>query len=71
VQNSFYEIISEKVKSYCIDHITQPGVVCKLAEGALNAIIYVINEDVEEHQFRDLIPEGHYLWPASAQTWSN
>ena len=34
----------------CIDCTAHVGVVCKLAEGALNAIIYVVDEDVEEHR---------------------
>ena len=37
----------------CIDHTTQLGVICKLAEGSLDAIIYVIDEDVEEHRSQD------------------
>jgi len=32
-----------------IDCTAQLGVICKLAEGALNAIVYVIDKDVEEH----------------------
>jgi len=31
----------------------QLGLIHKLAEGALDAIIYVIDEDVEEHQSQD------------------
>ena len=34
----------------CIDCTTQLGVICKLAEGALDAIVCVIDKDVEEHQ---------------------
>ena len=34
----------------CIDCTAQLGVVCKLAEGALDAIICVTDDDVEEYQ---------------------
>jgi len=37
----------------CIDYTTQLSVICKLAEGALNAIICVTDEDFEEHQSQD------------------
>ena len=37
----------------CINCTTQLGVIRKLAEGALDAIIYVIDKDVEEHQSQD------------------
>ena len=30
-----------------IDCITQLGVICKLAEGALDATVYIIDEDVD------------------------
>ena len=33
----------------CIDCTAQLCVICKVAEGALNATVYVIDEDVEEH----------------------
>ena len=36
-----------------IDCTTQLGVIHKLAEGALDAIIHVIDEDVEEHWSQD------------------
>jgi len=36
-----------------INCTTQLGVVCKLAEGALSAIICVADEDVEERQSQD------------------
>jgi len=37
----------------CINCTTQLGVVCKLAEGSLDSIVYVIDEDVEEYQSQD------------------
>ena len=37
----------------CIDRTAQVGVIYKLAEGALDATVYVIDEDVEERQSRD------------------
>ena len=37
----------------CIDCTTQLGVTHKLAEGALDAITYVTDEDAEEHQSQD------------------
>ncbi|PKU48778.1 serine-rich hypothetical protein [Limosa lapponica baueri] len=33
----------------CVNHTTQFDVVCKLAEGALNPTVYVIDEDVEQY----------------------
>ena len=36
-----------------IDCTTQLGVIHKLAEGALDAIIYVVDEDVEDHRSQD------------------
>ena len=36
-----------------IDCTAQLGIIRKLAEGALNAIVYVTVEDVEEHQSQD------------------
>ena len=41
-----------------IDCTTQLGVIT--AEGALDAIVYVIDEDVEEHRSQDR-PWGHHL----------
>ena len=38
----------------CIDYTAQLGVVCKLAEGALDAIICVTDKDVEENWSQDL-----------------
>ena len=38
---------------YSINCTTQLGVICKLAEGVLNAIVYVIDKDAEEHQSQD------------------
>jgi len=35
---------------YCTPQL---GVMCKVAEGALDTIIYVIDEDVEEHWTQD------------------
>ena len=37
----------------CIDCTAQLGVICKLAEGALDDIVYVIDEDVGERQAED------------------
>ena len=37
----------------CIDCTAQLGVVCKLAESALDASVCVTDEDVEEHQSQD------------------
>ena len=37
----------------CIDCTTQLGVIHRLAEGALDATVYVIDEDVEEHWSQD------------------
>ncbi|KAJ7414787.1 hypothetical protein BTVI_40212 [Pitangus sulphuratus] len=31
----------------CVNHTTQLGVICKLAEGALNPFVYVIDEDIK------------------------
>mgnify|MGYP001854162635 CR=1 FL=1 len=39
--------------SYCLNCSTQLGIVCKLAEGALDPITYVIDKDVKEYQFQD------------------
>ena len=36
-----------------IDCTAQPSVICELAESALNAIICVIDENVEEHRSQD------------------
>ena len=36
-----------------IDCTAQLGVICKLAEGALDAIICVIDQDAEEHRSQD------------------
>ena len=36
-----------------INRTTQLGVIHKLAEGALDAIVLVIDEDVEEHRSQD------------------
>jgi len=35
------------LSSYCINCTAQLGVICKLAQGALDAIIYVTEEDFE------------------------
>ena len=32
-----------------VDRTTQLGVICKLAEGALNPAIYVIDEDIKQY----------------------
>ena len=37
----------------CIDCTTQLGVILKLAEGSLDAIVYVIDKDIEEHRSQD------------------
>jgi len=44
-----------------INCTTQLGVIHKLAEGALDAIVYVTDEDVEEQLVPRLTPEGHCL----------
>jgi len=50
----------------CINCTTQLGVVCKLAEGSLDSIVYVIDEDVEEHLFQDLpLGDSTCNWPPS------
>ena len=36
-----------------INLTTQLGVVCRLAEGALNPIVYVTDEDSEKHRSQD------------------
>jgi len=36
-----------------IDCTTQLGVIHKLAEGSLDAIVYVIDKDIEEHRSQD------------------
>ncbi|KAK4818126.1 hypothetical protein QYF61_006213 [Mycteria americana] len=33
----------------CVNHTTQLGVICKLAEGALNPAVYAIDEDIKQH----------------------
>ena len=39
-----------------VNHTTQLGVTCKLAEGALNPTVYVIDEDIKQYwsQYRSL-----------------
>ena len=37
----------------CTVCTTQPDVICKLAEDALDAIAYVFDEDAEKYQFQD------------------
>jgi len=39
-----------------VNHTTQLGVVCKLAEGALDLTVYVIDEDIKQYwsQYRPL-----------------
>ena len=37
----------------CIDCTAQLGIICKLAEGALDSIDYVSDKDVEEHWSQD------------------
>ena len=38
---------------FCHINCTQVSVICKLAEGALNATVYAVDEDVEEHRSQD------------------
>ena len=43
---------------------TQLGVTCKLAEGALDSIVYVIDEGVEEHRSQDqALGDAACGWP--------
>jgi len=42
----------------CIDCNIQLGVIHHLAEDALDAIIYFIDEDVEEHRSQDQLLKG-------------
>ncbi|KAK4806259.1 LOW QUALITY PROTEIN: hypothetical protein QYF61_013403 [Mycteria americana] len=41
---------------WCVNCTTQLGVICKLAEGALNPTVYVVDEDIGQHwsQYRPL-----------------
>jgi len=37
----------------CLRHVsctTEPGVMCKLAEGVLNRTVSLVDEDIKEHQ---------------------
>ena len=48
----------------CVDCTTQLGVIRKLAEGALDAIVCVIDKDVEEHSSQDRPLENTICdWP--------
>ena len=33
----------------CVNRTTQLGVICKLAEGALDPTVYVIDEDIKQY----------------------
>jgi len=47
-----------------INCTAQHGVINKLAEGALDAIVYVIDEDVKEHRSQDQLLRGTTCdWP--------
>ena len=35
---------------HCVNHITQLGVICKLAEGSLNLTVHVADKYVKQHQ---------------------
>lgn len=42
------------IPSFChINHTTHLGVICKLAEGALNPTIYVVEENIKQYQSKD------------------
>ncbi|KAK4810558.1 hypothetical protein QYF61_004521 [Mycteria americana] len=49
----------------CVDHTTRLGVICKLAEGALNPTVHVANKDVKQHrsQYRPLRNATHHWSP--------
>jgi len=55
----------------CVDHSKQLGVICKLAESALNPTIQVIDKGVEEHQAHGGPVGGHHLSLASTRTQSH
>ncbi|PKU46981.1 rna-directed dna polymerase from mobile element hypothetical protein [Limosa lapponica baueri] len=48
-----------------VDSATQPGVIRKLAEGALNTTVYVTNKDVKQHWslYRPLRNTTHHWFP--------
>jgi len=50
---------------------TELGVICKLAESALNPTIQVIDKGVEEHQAHGGPVGGHHLSLASTRTQSH
>lgn len=51
-----------------VTHTTQLGVICKLAEGALNATVYIIDEDMKQCSSQS---EGHHLSLISIWTLSH
>jgi len=44
----------------CANFTTQLGVICKLAEGALDSTVDVIDEDIKQHWSYVLTLEGHH-----------
>jgi len=53
-----------------VDRTTQLGVICKLAEDALDLAVYVIDENIKTAPVPIRIPEGHHLSPFSIWTSS-
>ncbi|KAK4826957.1 hypothetical protein QYF61_012806 [Mycteria americana] len=41
--------LDDNASSWCVNCTTQLGVICKLAEGALNLAVNVIDENIEQH----------------------
>ena len=49
---------------YCINHTTQLGVICKLAKGVLNPIVYVVDKDIKQYQSQDRpLRDTTRYWP--------
>ncbi|KAK4820994.1 hypothetical protein QYF61_009460 [Mycteria americana] len=50
----------------CVNRTTQLDVICKLAEGALNPTVYVIDEDIKQYwsQYRPLRDTTHHRSPS-------
>ncbi|KAK4825361.1 hypothetical protein QYF61_026880 [Mycteria americana] len=44
-----------------VNHTTQLGIVCKLAEGALDPTVYVTDEGIKQYWSQYCPPEGHHL----------
>ncbi|KAK4811032.1 hypothetical protein QYF61_015736 [Mycteria americana] len=65
---------------WCVNCTTQLGVICKLAEGALDLTVYVIDENIEQHwsqygPLRDttlggtLLPQSPSCGPSTREVW--